>query len=844
MQDSIRSDCNSSTLPKSGDVTPPPTEAMTPAGPHSMEEDADDGRPGAGNVSHLDISQEADTADLVPDSEPNILDAYVDLNMLSEKAQLDEMKSTLKFIEALRSASLNDAYANLDGNVLGKLQNPPEEPVNIGDDDILTGLDLFLGTINFPQDAYINSREVMMRRHPEEKIPSFDQIRRIVAEITGVVPIVHHMCANSCIAFTGPFSELDKCPYCGEDRYDSKTNVAKQELHTIPLGPQLQSLFRDPKGAESMSYRRRETETTISILEQNNGQLETYSDFIHGSEYLTAVREGWITDGDVVLMFSIDGAQLYAHKVSDCWIYIWVVFDHAPELRYKKKYVLPGTVIPGKPKNIDSFLFPGFHHLSALQREGFKIWDASRNMTFTCRPFLALGTADGPGMMYISGLVGYHGKYGCRLYCGLVGRHKANGSHYYPVLLKPDDFTVPGCSHDDISYSSLPTCSPLLFQQNLQYLVESPNETQHKKRRLETGISKPSLFLGLQQHKTLSLPGCFGSDLMHLLALNIPDLLISLWRGTFDCEKTDNRSSWDWAILRGAVWEAHGEQVAAATPHLPGSFDRPPRNPAQKISSGYKAWEYMLYMYALGPALFYNVLPEKYWKHFCKLVYGVRVIYQRKIRFADLQKAHDALIQFAHEFELLYYQRRADRIHFVRQSIHALTHLATEILRIGPGICSSQWTMERVIGNLGQEVRQPSNPFANLSRKAIQRCQVNALKFMIPNLDRYAPAEVPQTSIDIGNGFVLLRARDRTARAMLDNERSALMKYLEHWHIHVIDDSDEWRPMVTRWARLRLPNGQIARSAWKEKEKAKVRIARNIKVGEFSSIELWDLIRS
>ena len=104
-----------------------------------------------------------------------------------------------------------------------------------------------------------------------------------------------------------------------------------------------------------MSYRRRETEATISKLEENNGQLEAYSDFIHGSEYLTAVREGWITDDDVVLMFSIDGAQLYAHKVSDCWIYIWVIFDHAPERRYKKKCVLPGTVIPGKPKNIDSF---------------------------------------------------------------------------------------------------------------------------------------------------------------------------------------------------------------------------------------------------------------------------------------------------------------------------------------------------------------------------------------------------------------------------------------------------------------------------------------------------------
>ena len=191
MQDSTqRDDCS---------VTPLPTEPMTPGGPHFAEVDAegciDEGRGGILNPSHLDRSPEADTAS---DSDPerNILDANVDLNPLSEKAQLNEMKTTLAFIEALRIASLNDPCANLDDNVLCRLQNPPMEPVNIGDDNILTGLDLFLGTINFPQNAYINSQEVMTHRHPEEKIPSFDQIKCIVAEITGVVPIVHHMRAN------------------------------------------------------------------------------------------------------------------------------------------------------------------------------------------------------------------------------------------------------------------------------------------------------------------------------------------------------------------------------------------------------------------------------------------------------------------------------------------------------------------------------------------------------------------------------------------------------------------------------------------------------------------------
>ncbi|EIW76756.1 hypothetical protein CONPUDRAFT_63482, partial [Coniophora puteana RWD-64-598 SS2] len=37
--------------------------------------------------------------------------------------------------------------------------------------------------------------------------------------------------------------------------------------------------------------------------------------------------------------------------------------------QYKKKFVLPGTVIPelNKPKNFDSFLFSGLYHLAVCK---------------------------------------------------------------------------------------------------------------------------------------------------------------------------------------------------------------------------------------------------------------------------------------------------------------------------------------------------------------------------------------------------------------------------------------------------------------------------------------------
>ncbi|KAH9162709.1 hypothetical protein EDB89DRAFT_1860583, partial [Lactarius sanguifluus] len=70
--------------------------------------------------------------------------------------------------------------------------------------------------------------------------------------------------------------------------------------------------------------------------------------------------------------------------------------------------------------------------------------------------FLALLTADGPGMMHVTGLVGYHSKHGCRLYCGLPGWCEPNGKHYFPALLKPNDYSIDGCAHADVDIRSLP----------------------------------------------------------------------------------------------------------------------------------------------------------------------------------------------------------------------------------------------------------------------------------------------------------------------------------------------------------------------------------------------------
>lgn len=82
----------------------------------------------------------------------------------------------------------------------------------------------------------------------------------------------------------------------------------------------------------------------------------------------------------------------------------------------------------------------------------------------------------------------------------------------------------------------------------------------------------------------------------------------------------------------------------------------------------------------------------------------------------SLIEAHQLILEFHMEFEEMYYQRKVTCLHFVCPSLHGMDHLAPEIVRIGSLSTLAQWTMERTIGNLGQELRLPSNPYANLSQ--------------------------------------------------------------------------------------------------------------------------------
>jgi hypothetical protein len=154
-------------------------------------------------------------------------------------------------------------------------------------------------------------------------------------------------------------------------------------------------------------------------------------------------------------------------------------------------------------------------------------------------------------------------------------------------------------------------------------------------------------------------------DLMHLMALNDSDLLLSLWHGMVKCYPPDTKASWDWNVLVGKTWDTHGKTVAMAKQFLLSSFGRVPCNPAEKMNSGYKAWKYLLYLFGPGPVLLCHILPEKNWLNFCKVAQGIQLLYQHKLSPEHIKEGNQMLCEFHKEFEELYVQRCPDQIHFL-----------------------------------------------------------------------------------------------------------------------------------------------------------------------------------
>jgi hypothetical protein len=111
---------------------------------------------------------------------------------------IDELRTTMQFIEVLRSATLDSS--NMRPEDVERLHAAEPDPLrDAHDKHFVKAFKTFLSTTNSSQATYHNVRSSMLECYPDDPFLSYDQIKRCIEQLSGMVLIFHDMCEDTCI---------------------------------------------------------------------------------------------------------------------------------------------------------------------------------------------------------------------------------------------------------------------------------------------------------------------------------------------------------------------------------------------------------------------------------------------------------------------------------------------------------------------------------------------------------------------------------------------------------------------------------------------------------------------
>jgi hypothetical protein len=468
-------------------------------------------------------------------------------------------------------------------------------------------------------------------------LPSLKRLRTRIKYLSDVAAVRYDCCINSCCCYTGPYAELTKCPYCGEDRL-SVSGVTRNIFFYVPLIPRLVNLYQNPEIAETLRYRHN--------YKSESGII---GDVFDGDHYRRLCKTEVTIDGipighkffsqptDIALGLSTDGFGPFKRRKHTCWPIILFIYNFPPEIRTHLVKILSLGLIPGHkaPKDTDSFLLPARDELLKLAK-GVPAFDAYKNRMFMLFAYLILCFADMPALAKLLRLKGHNGFCPCRA-CNIKGiRDVASQSKtYYTPVHRPD-----GESYDPLH---LPLRTHDEFLRQAIQVAMAPNDTEEANRSKLFGIHGIPLLSTLS---SLSIPASFPHDFMHLMENIIPGLT-QLWTGTY---KGVGVGTEDYE-LRKTVWDAIGEACKASGDTIPSSFGcRVPNIATERHHFIAESW--LLFATFLGPILLRRRFTNTdYYRHFIALVDLINLCLKLEISARELDVIEKGFAKWVSDYE-------------------------------------------------------------------------------------------------------------------------------------------------------------------------------------------------
>ncbi|QRW02459.1 Transposase family Tnp2 protein [Ceratobasidium sp. AG-Ba] len=635
-----------------------------------------------------------------------------------------------------------------------------------------------------------------------------------IAKLSGVKPEDYDCCINVCHAFIGRFADEDKCSTCGALRYD-ELGRPRQSYQYIPTTGRFLAMFNNPSFIEKLEYRHN--------YEQREGRID---DVFDGQLYKNLCQQNIAIEGedigvkyfsgkyDIATSLLADGVQIFKQETATCWPIILQILNLPPRDRVQMRNVMPLCVIPGpnQPKDFNSFLEPFVLECQKMAR-GVEAFNTRTGRPFILRHHPILVGGDMQAIKHLEEMKGVGGKLPCRG-CESEAIYHRNKRTYYLPLAEPLDPDNPAARTSSYDPLNLPTRTEAGMKRQTQKMLNAETPREYEKLGTKYGISGPTI---LDRIPSLKRPTSYPHEFLHLFLLNHFRDLVSLWSSTDPAITDDGCEDY---LISPADWAEIGRETEAASASIPSYFTRPlPNiNTQRRLYCG-ESWAFWL-LY-IGPIVLRNRLADKYYNHFLELVSIVKCLIQFENSTERIEQLREEMAGYVERYEdnfRYYYQYNYDRISVCKLTLHALLHVADDVLLCGPVWTTWSYLTERYCREVIACARQRVVPSATIAKFVLQLSQLSAVAMRFPEVRKallFGKSDAPVDTSSMECVYTdypdaILRVPCLAGFVMQPRVRRRVAAFLRT-NFCLARSHHEWMQFLPerceRWGKLRIGNG-------------------------------------
>ena len=466
-------------------------------------------------------------------------------------------------------------------------------------------------------------------------------ICRRIGLLSDIEPLKIDCCINFCIAYTGKYELLEKCPFCSNLRYTHDRRV-RRTFKYIPLIPRIQAFFKNPSMIEKMRYRPR--------FRHDPDRIRDVFDSAH---YQALLNRNVIVDNveqpytffsdarDIAFGLSSDGYLLFKRRRNGPKAIPIILqnYNLPPQIRTHIENIICLGLIH-KPKDMGSFLVPLDAELARLAL-GIPTFDASTEELFDSRAYVILEHADIVAAEEMLGIKGHNAYCPCRS-CTIKGVRMISqrGTIYYVPLTTPD-----------VEHQTRPSVNPraLLLRTHQHFLrahetIDSATSKKERERLAKYyGIRHFPL---LNRVSSIDFAVSFPWEWLHIFCENVIPNLVSLWSGTFKALDVGDE---DYEIPNH-IWEQIGVETEKAVKEIPSSYVRVLPN-IHKDRSYYTAETWAFWFMYIAPIVLKGRLDAKYYEHMFLLVKIMKTTLKFELTLQEIDNLEDQIIRWVELYE-------------------------------------------------------------------------------------------------------------------------------------------------------------------------------------------------